>query len=801
MKRTAPETAGFGTVLLVGRKLDDAENLGLSCLLGALRDAGFRGEMGVLNGPGDLRPLARRALAGDVPLVGLALPDGNTSFLPLALGEMLAARGYPGHVTCGGAFATLARAWLLERYPWLGSVVRFAGERPLVELARALRTGAPLDNVPGLTTRAGDGRPAPVTDPLPLRVRPVRGGLPEILGMRAAHVSSARGCPGRCLYCGPAALQAQERAEGLRGGCSAEGLRAAGVGGTRRRDDDDLCDELAELWHARGVRYFYFVDEHLLPAEPDEALGMLERWRRGLARRRVGRFGFGMMSRADLLHPDVVRSAVDLGLVRCFVGVELASREELRRYGRTSGVAEGAAAIERLAAHGVAAVANLMLVHPDSTPDTIAGGLDFLAGLRGGVFEATQMVPYHGTRLQERLAREGRLVGNPLRWSCTFPDPTVARFSEVFARLRGEAFGQYSLAFRVHDVALALSLLRRVRPGLAAADLTARCASLAAEANRLRVAALRRGFDLALSGGGFDAAAGLAAETAVEVERVREEIDALAEALRRRLGGSGRIFAPMRTAAATALVFCLAAADPGCAPSAASRGPESCLGGAETAEVAATPPPAEAPPPPAASPPDHASPLDSATPEPPAAPERTPSAVPGGDCAGRTPDEAERAARARLEALDLGRDGCPSVRVTFWADGAPPSVEPGWAGHVGPCEDSEDDRAERIRAAFADGDWRCLDRRRIERVGREKDEYEAMASRIEERCGGYASPVHSGNVVIVIGDGGTVVDVRPAQDRAGRDDETLRCIRRALRDLAFPCLAGRRVCPDWIIVE
>ncbi|MBN1770922.1 MAG: radical SAM protein [Deltaproteobacteria bacterium] len=802
-------TASAPTVLLVGRKLADAENLGLACLLGALRDAGIPGELGVLNGPDDLPALARRALAGDVPLVGLALPDGNTSFLPLALGELLDARGYPGHVTCGGAFATLAREWLLERYPWLGSVVRFAGERPLVALARALARGESLDDVPGLTTRAGDGRPAPVTDPLPLRVRAVRGELPEILGMRAAHVSSARGCPGRCLYCGPAALQTLERAEGLRAGCGAAELRAAGVGGTRRRDDDELCDELAGLWHDRGVRYFYFVDEHLLPADRDAALGQLDRWRRGLARRRVGRFGFGMMSRADLLHPDVVRSAADLGLVRCFVGVELASREELRRFGRTSGVAEGTDAIARLAEQGIATVANLMLLHPDSTPATIAGGLEFLAGMRGGVFEATQMMPYHGTRLQQRLAREGRLVGNPLRWGYSFPDPVVARFGEVFARLRGESFGNYSLAFRVHDLALALALARRLRPELPAADLAARCGALAAEANRLRVEALRRGLELARAGGGFDDAAGLVAATAAEVARLCDDVDAPAGMLQARLQRPGRIFSPMRTAAATALVFCLAAADAGCSSGTASRGPESRPAETTAAgdvavepsppqaagDVAVEPSPPQAavePPPVAAAPDDDAGPAEDPVPV---------GTEPADDCSGRTADQAELAARARLDALDLGREGCPSLEVRFWSEG-PPSVSRGWDGSVGPCEDSDDGRADRVRQAFADGDWSCLAGREIERQGREGPEYAEMASRIEERCGGYASPVHSGNVVIVVGDGGTVADVRPARGRpGGRDDETLRCIRRALQGLAFPCLAGRRVCPDWVIVE
>ena len=37
-----------------------------------------------------------------------------------------------------GPFATLARDWLLQRYGWVDSVVRFAGEAPLVGLVRAI---------------------------------------------------------------------------------------------------------------------------------------------------------------------------------------------------------------------------------------------------------------------------------------------------------------------------------------------------------------------------------------------------------------------------------------------------------------------------------------------------------------------------------------------------------------------------------------------------------------------------------------------------------------------------------------
>lgn len=121
--------------------------------------------------------------------------------------------------------------------------MRFAGEAPLRDLVVALREGRNLGAVPGLTTRAGDGPPAPVTSALPLRIRPLRGERPELLGHGVAHLQATRGCVGRCAYCGPAALQALEVAEGERAGAKAATLRRLGVGGVRRRPVADLCAE------------------------------------------------------------------------------------------------------------------------------------------------------------------------------------------------------------------------------------------------------------------------------------------------------------------------------------------------------------------------------------------------------------------------------------------------------------------------------------------------------------------------------------------------------------------------------
>ncbi len=753
------DRASGPVVLLVGRKLPDNENLGLEYLLASLRRAGFRAEMHVLNAWPDMERIARRAVAGDVGLVGLSLPDGNTAYLPLGLGDLLRRRGFAGHITCGGGFATLARRWLLDRYEWLDSVVRFAGERPVVDLAAALAGDGDVRAVSGLTTREGDGAPAPVADPAPMDLRPERAGLPEMLGAPMAHIAATRGCPGRCAYCGPAALQTLERSEGLRAGLAVDELNRIGVGGIRRRNLDDLCDEMADLWHERGVRYFYFVDEHIVPSREREALDLLRRWKAGLDRRRVGRFGIGLMIRADLMTPEVARAFVDVGLVRAFVGVELASPEELRRFGRSSGVAQGLDAIETLEDLGVATVANLLLVHPYSTPATVGHGIDFLAGMRRGVFEATQMMVYHGTRLHERVAVEGRLVGNPLRYGYAFDDPALDRFAQIFARLRGEAFGDYSLAFRAHDTWLAMALARRLQPDLPLDDLRERCAGITRAVNALRVESLREALAMALAGGGFVECSDLIRATHARAMDQRRVIETLAAFVESRLSRNARVHSPLRTAAASALTFCLAGSAAACYQS-------------STAASDASMPEAR----------DDAADADAL------------------GCPDPDIVAAENEVRSIVAGLGIAPPGCLSVRIYFssgrtWVDR--------WYGSawVGYCEADWVEVDRRISAALEGHDWSCIEGRMVEIMGGEDDDFQRMNTAIDEACPEYWDEIHGGSGIrIVVGDDGAVVDVLSEYPDYPRP-EVLDCVREALRGLRFPCLTGRQVCPDWVIIE
>jgi len=55
---------------------------------------------------------------------------------------------------------------------------------------------------------------------------------------------------------------------------------------------------------------------------------------RELRRRKVGRLGIGTMLRADRLTPAIIEAFAKVGLVRAFVGIEFASDQEARAYGR-----------------------------------------------------------------------------------------------------------------------------------------------------------------------------------------------------------------------------------------------------------------------------------------------------------------------------------------------------------------------------------------------------------------------------------------------------------------------------------
>jgi radical SAM superfamily enzyme YgiQ (UPF0313 family) len=449
-------------VVLVGREQPHDENLALRYLAAALAGARHRPTIVPLCGPDQLVGAVAAVLERRPPLVGISIPDADIAVDALAFIRMLRARGYRGHVTLGGALATLVRAEILAKHPGVDSIVRHDGELPIIEMADRLGAGRALDGVPGLTTRAGDGVPAEMLL-TPLHLRPLRPRqLPRILGVPVARLLASRGCPGRCPYCGPAALQRSAIEEGLRGGAEQSALTAAGIGGVRRRSPVDVADEVASLYHDRGVRLLHLLDDNLLAGSPAHATAWLRALVAELEARGVRRAAWSLQVDPALVTEEVADALVALGAIRVLLGVEALTVDGLRALGRPGDPSRSRAALERLRARGVVTLFNSILVHPGATPESIHAELDALGTLEGIHFDALSMAVYPGTDAWQRLCAAGEVSGGMLGWRFEPRDPVVSRFRAAIIRLRLEGTGRYGANVLAHDVAVNLAMARRL---------------------------------------------------------------------------------------------------------------------------------------------------------------------------------------------------------------------------------------------------------------------------------------------------------------------------------------------------
>ena len=458
-------------VYLVGRDEEDNENLGMRYVAAALVEAGFEVRLSSMVGPSQVEKCAAEVLESRPLAVGLALSDVHTLIDMVVFAALLRRRGYRGHITAGGALATLIRCELLERHAALDSIVRHAGELPMVELCRRLEMGLKWSAVPGLTTRLGDGQPAP---PLPnnwATRRPLRAQVPsKVLGVPVARLVGSRGCLGSCHYCSSVSLRKDEVCEAIRGGYEPEVLRAMGVGGRRRRRPEDLADEAAELYHGRGVRIFHLLDDNLVGGDDGASVGWLRALVAALEERGVQGVAWSLMIDPGSVTPAMLDALEALGVVRVLVGVEALSDESLRALGRRGDAGVARRAVADLQARGIVVLFNSIAVHPDATEASILSELDALEGIEGAHVDVNPMVVYPRSAVMERLCAAGRASGGSLGYLYQSADPIATRFASLLIRLGIEAPVWTDVSQQAHELATMNAIATRLGLGRGGAE-------------------------------------------------------------------------------------------------------------------------------------------------------------------------------------------------------------------------------------------------------------------------------------------------------------------------------------------
>jgi hypothetical protein len=452
-------------VALVGLTLPEVSNHSLETLRRAVADAGMRAETLAYAGFADADRVARRVMAARPSVVGISIQTTAAGLSFLGLARLLRRRGYEGRIVCGGHHATLHAEDIVRTCADVDAVVRFAGERALVAIARdpSVLDDARGRELPGIVLRGRDGQPergAPAD--LPSRGTVRDWVVPDVhhhLGTSAVDLVASHGCEASCAYCCVAAVTRQARSEARAAGREADVARQA------RTTVADLADHVARLFHERGVRVLNLMDDNLLPLDPDEALAWISDLRSRLERADVGPIALSMQLRGDVVTEAVADGLAELGLVRAYVGVDGASDAQLRVLGRASDAVAGPTALERLWRRGVHSVCNALLVGPTIPFSAVERELEGLGRIAHAPLHLMPLDVRAGTALHARVSRLGLLEGHFLLPRVRFVDPRTEMLARILAAFPSR-FAVRSPPLALYDLGYNAGIARRLFPEL-----------------------------------------------------------------------------------------------------------------------------------------------------------------------------------------------------------------------------------------------------------------------------------------------------------------------------------------------
>ncbi len=427
-------------VLLVG--FQDQDNLGLRYLASSVRAAGH--EIRIERFGTDAEPLISVALRWKPDIIGFSLifqfmaPDYQQVI------NALRAAGISAHLTIGGHYASFAPDTLLQLIPNLDSVVRFEGERSLVELANAIAENRPWHDIAGIAWRDAAGvhitanpKDHASLDALPW---PERGDIDyEAQPLGAASMLASRGCPWDCSFCSIVAFYAGN-----------------GTRGRRRRDPLLVVDEMEYLVRERGVRLILFQDDDFLAGG-----NAAREWAHTIAQETVRRglherLRFKFSCRSDEVREDVLAPLVEAGLIHVYLGVEAGdphSLETLNKHMTPEVHVRAGQVLRRL---NLSFDFGFMALDPWSTLSSLRNNLRFLREFCSGGYAVAgfcRTLPYVGTVMERRMRAEGRLVGPALEADYRFLDPRLDVFWDFsLVAFAGRNYGKDATSDRLRGL-------------------------------------------------------------------------------------------------------------------------------------------------------------------------------------------------------------------------------------------------------------------------------------------------------------------------------------------------------------
>jgi len=339
----------------------------------------------------------------------------------------------------GGVHATVHDKPILASCADVDVVVRGEGEVTFRELVLARSAGLPVSGIRGITHRVV-GRVVrnprrdipPDLDAYPIPAHHLLAGE----GYRARGVSSSRGCSHRCTFCS---------------------IRSLYGGTVRFRDVGSLMDEIDLLADLGTERVFFSDDNFTGDAARAEALC-----------REIGMHGFHRHMRffAEGRIDDMCRNPMLPGILSgagfgaVYFGAESGSPEILEYYRKGITPDDMQRCVSLCVEQNLTPVVSFILLGPRDTEATLRETLELACRLfeQGAEIACTEMlIPYPGTPIQARLARDGKFRSSEqVYYFESYNGVDAKRILQLFALARqathlvhrGEPFAQQRRVYR-----------------------------------------------------------------------------------------------------------------------------------------------------------------------------------------------------------------------------------------------------------------------------------------------------------------------------------------------------------------
>lgn len=463
-----------GKVLLIGA--EDEENLAIRYLGSVLVQDGYIVEISPCSKYQDINRVTKDIKKFKPNLIAISIAFQSLANMFFDLVKAIKKINPQIHITVGGHFPTFEYKKILETQRGIDSIVRFEGETPIIQLAKAVTSKSDLSEVSNLVYRKNDAimeNPCihrfPDLDNLPF---PIRGRSMHVrLGERFATIAASRGCfHSSCLYCCIGAFHSKK-----------EDRRYA------LRSPENIAKEISELYHKHEVSLFQFHDDNFMLPSKEETVIRLHKLNEALKNEAVelSKVSFLIKARPDSINKEVADALKELGVIGIFLGVENACNSGLKSLIRGATVEDIENALRILKDYQMAVTFNLLIFHPNATLDEINQNIYFIKNHLEYPLDFGRAEIVAGSPLERQVISEKILRGNWPNWDYKIKDDSVERLFQINKltfRKKGSNYSQL-----VHSL-IALSyhvyLINKIYPGPSAQELLKEYNTLTLKSNK-----------------------------------------------------------------------------------------------------------------------------------------------------------------------------------------------------------------------------------------------------------------------------------------------------------------------------